>query len=950
MTIQPTGKLKEWLLAHRPEQAESLVLTDEQQIRLEKFRAESHKAVSYMPPHEREAWAIFCAATHPGHGVRRAPVEQIAVDPPAPQPLPPVLIQPDMAPVQAIVEQTLASASSTAATMEALGKSLNDRVGATESKVSREFEDVKASFAGLTAHLGNVAEAIKSQPAPQVVIPEPPEPKMDYLLWAWRAIILILLAILASRDMRGQVPHDPILVRVSNAGIPLTTRGAGLIEFNCSTNMSCSLSGNRFTMTASSTAGAAWSSITLPTTDLVVDMAAYTTTFTTGTGTSTSNIWTWKDTTGNTGTGYLATFQTVGTSAMKPIRITAKGTTNGVAMDANGILAPIGTGLIIPSAPGPATLGGVKSGQCTTGTDKLMGYDTSGDRICETDQTGGGGSISGLTTGTIPKAASSTTIDDSSLSQDGSTGQITSSKSINDTLTTVSFSATPTFDAALGSKFTITLTNNVTSSTLSNAKTGQNLTFVICQDGTGGRTFAWPTGFSTAPTISGTASVCTSQVFVWSGSVALLSAPATSTDTPTLFGGATRSAPATPAASSLACWFDSTANTQLCKDSSGNVYAVVKTDSGATSNQWVSYINASGVPQKSQPASTNLSDTANLVRNNAANTWNTGAQVFTAASLRAPNSTSVPGTCTVGDVYFDTDASAGQNFFGCTATNTWTLLGDGSATVASGTSPPGTCTTGDLFFDTDATAGQNIYGCTATDTWTLEGDGGGSGGGDFSSNTSTSVDSEVVVFSGTGGKTGKRATGTGVAHLTSGVLSAANVEWSEIATRTKAVPVFSWTAFPSSEAWFEPAAVTFGSNDFHNPMVAVFSGETTNVDSTIYFTFRIPDDFVSGAELCVTWATVSTSGDVYWKWNYNSGSSGSLDLASGSVEQSVHAAATVSGTARNRVRSCQSITDANIAAGDTFQGQLIREASVTVTDTLADKAYVFLPEFGYTGR
>ncbi len=44
--------------------------------------------------------------------------------------------------------------------------------------------------------------------------------------------------------------------------------------------------------------------------------------------------------------------------------------------------------------------------------------------------------------------------------------------------------------------------------------------------------------------------------------------------------------------------------------------------------------------------------------------------------------------------------------------------------------------------------------------------------GDFSSNTSTSVDSEVVLFSGTLGKTGKRATGSGFAKLTSGVLSA----------------------------------------------------------------------------------------------------------------------------------------------------------------------------------
>lgn len=44
--------------------------------------------------------------------------------------------------------------------------------------------------------------------------------------------------------------------------------------------------------------------------------------------------------------------------------------------------------------------------------------------------------------------------------------------------------------------------------------------------------------------------------------------------------------------------------------------------------------------------------------------------------------------------------------------------------------------------------------------------------GDTSTNTSTSVDSEIALFSSTGGKTLKRATGTGYAKITSGVLSA----------------------------------------------------------------------------------------------------------------------------------------------------------------------------------
>jgi hypothetical protein len=36
-----------------------------------------------------------------------------------------------------------------------------------------------------------------------------------------------------------------------------------------------------------------------------------------------------------------------------------------------------------------------------------------------------------------------------------------------------------------------------------------------------------------------------------------------------------------------------------------------------------------------------------------------------------------------------------------------------------GTSLPATCSVGDAFFDSDATAGQNVYVCTATNTWTL---------------------------------------------------------------------------------------------------------------------------------------------------------------------------------------------------------------------------------------
>lgn len=51
------------------------------------------------------------------------------------------------------------------------------------------------------------------------------------------------------------------------------------------------------------------------------------------------------------------------------------------------------------------------------------------------------------------------------------------------------------------------------------------------------------------------------------------------------------------------------------------------------------------------------------------------------ASRRLRSGTTLPATCRVAEVFFDTDATAGQNVYGCTATNTWTLQG-GSATGA----------------------------------------------------------------------------------------------------------------------------------------------------------------------------------------------------------------------------------------------------------------------------
>lgn len=86
----------------------------------------------------------------------------------------------------------------------------------------------------------------------------------------------------------------------------------------------------------------------------------------------------------------------------------------------------------------------------------------------------------------------------------------------------VSFSATPVFDASISSTFKITLTANVTSSTVIGMEAGQELTCEICQDGVGSRTFAWPALMVGPIAILAGVNVCTVETFHYDGTSAYI--------------------------------------------------------------------------------------------------------------------------------------------------------------------------------------------------------------------------------------------------------------------------------------------------------------------------------------------------------------------------------------------------------------------------------------------
>jgi len=82
--------------------------------------------------------------------------------------------------------------------------------------------------------------------------------------------------------------------------------------------------------------------------------------------------------------------------------------------------------------------------------------------------------------------------------------------------TPISYASSVTFNAANANSFEIALTGNSTL-TVTNAAAGQIITAVVCQDGTGSRTWTWPANFKGAMTIAGTASKCNAQSFVYDG-------------------------------------------------------------------------------------------------------------------------------------------------------------------------------------------------------------------------------------------------------------------------------------------------------------------------------------------------------------------------------------------------------------------------------------------------
>lgn len=175
---------------------------------------------------------------------------------------------------------------------------------------------------------------------------------------------------------------------------------------------------------------------------------------------------------------------------------------------------------------------------------------------------------------------------------------------------TTTFSATPSFSCGSPTAGTITtfklstpLTANITSSTLSGCTSGQLLAFILTQDGTGGRTFAAPSGFDPI-TINPLANVTTTLLFQWDGSAGRL--VNSSNDSGYIYMAAA-AVPGTPPPGTGVVYFDSTSKNLAAKNDAGVIKHGVQSDSGAANN-YIAAIADDGTVTKSRPSCATLSD------------------------------------------------------------------------------------------------------------------------------------------------------------------------------------------------------------------------------------------------------------------------------------------------------------------------------------------------------
>lgn len=281
-------------------------------------------------------------------------------------------------------------------------------------------------------------------------------------------------------------------------------------------------------------------------------------------------------------------------------------------------------------------------------------------------------------------------------------------------------------------------------------------------------------------------------------------------------------------------------------------------------------------------------------------------------TLRLPSSTSLPGTCGVGDSYMDTNATTGQRFYLCESANTWVLQGDGGGGGSSSDGSDGAVQTADGaggFTDSGCTAASGALVCSGGITsgtsgtgvlTLLEGTapGAGSNSGEhnlyFDSTGSLLKSHEnggsVVTYYSTANSapisSGVSGLGTGVATalavnnnsaggyspidgtatLTNKTLDAEGTGNVLTIPRRIWLPAAGCNNTTAGSIWDLPTsgpAVAACKTGTNTQMGVLDFADSANLSAQV--TYKLPSTWTGTVDANITWLTSATSGNVVWQ-------------------------------------------------------------------------------------
>jgi hypothetical protein len=214
----------------------------------------------------------------------------------------------------------------------------------------------------------------------------------------------------------------------------------------------------------------------------------------------------------------------------------------------------------------------------------------------------------------------------------------------------------------------------------------------------------------------------------------------------------------------------------------------------------------------------------------------------------------------------------------------------------------------------------------------------------------TVADGQVVVFNGAGGKSGRKATGTGVAQMTDGVLGTVTIgsgldytgtTLSATATGGGTKTLARWTALDN-----HPPATNYASFDTRNS-IGVLDFDDTTAESAV-FVGIIPEaaDFTTGMKVVLKWAATSaTSGNVIWTAALERSTTDlDADSFATGVDFAASAANGTSGIVTSVSLDLNGTTEIDsIVAGDLFRLKITRKAA-DGSDTMTGDAELIAVE------